>query len=81
MPLAEAALKGRDPAARAVRQRFDLISRIQKADKITGSEQSTRVPTAVRATEDPIGNILTTGYATWQRDPEMMGKNVRVMLE
>ena len=81
MPLAEAALKGRDPAARAVRQRFDLISRIQKADKITGSEQSTRVPTAVRATEDPIGNILTTGYESWQRDPEMMGKNVRAMLE
>jgi hypothetical protein len=57
------------------------VARMRKADPAAGSEQSTRVPTAVKATEDPISNILTTGYESWKRDPEMMKKNVNAMLE
>jgi hypothetical protein len=35
----------------------------------------------VKATEDPLSNVLTTGYESWKRDPEMMRKNVNAMLE
>jgi hypothetical protein len=57
------------------------LRNLRKADLAAGSEQSTRVPTAVKATEDPLSNILTTGYKSWTRDPEMLRKNVNAMLE
>ena len=64
--------------AQAIAEKF---GEMRKADRAAGSEQSTRVPTAVKATEDPLANILTTGYKSWSQDPEMMGKNVGAMLE
>ena len=57
------------------------LPNLRKADRAAGSEQSTRVPTAVKATEDPLSNILTTGYKSWMRDPEMLRKNVNAMLD
>jgi len=64
-----------------LRDLAERMVRMRKADPAAGSEQSTRVPTAVKATEDPISNVLTTGYESWKRDPEMMKKNVNAMLE
>jgi hypothetical protein len=57
------------------------LRNLRKADRAAGSEQSTRVPTAMKATEDPLSNILTTGYKSWMRDPEMLRKNVNAMLD
>jgi hypothetical protein len=74
------------PKARAVAkkvwQEAQSVVGLQRATELTRVhpfEVSTRQPSAVKATEHPVRQLLVTGMDSWRRSPESAAKNVLKM--